>query len=157
MFPDWERAWGLPDNCFFHDNGDLETRRAILLLKMTLLGAPSRAFFLWVAQKLGYSIKIREYAPFMVGISRVGGTLDDAGFPRWQIGPPEMRYYWTVSVAGIRLVWFRVTHGIVGVDPHLRIGIPEDLECLFNRWKPAHTQIVFDLSDPPFNPMAGTP
>lgn len=159
MFPDWERAWGLPDKCFFHDNGDLESRRAILLLKMTLLGGQSQSFFLWVAQKLGYQIRIREYAPFMVGISQVGGVLDEAGFPRWQIGPPEIRFYWTVEVAGVRLVWFRVTHGIVGVDPHLRIGFPEDLECLFNRWKPAHTQIVFDLSgiENPNNPMAGTP
>lgn len=160
MFVDWERNWGLPDPCFFQpDNGNLEGRRALLMLKMTLLGGQSRAFFEWVARKLGYTIRIREYSPFMVGISRVGGTLGVDGFPRWQIGPPEMRFYWTVSVAGIQLIWFRVTAGIVGVDPHLRMGIPEDLECLLNRWKPAQTQIVFDLSgtDAPNNPMAGTP
>src|SRR4029077_11391900 len=159
MFTDWERNWGLPDPCFFHDDGNMEGRRNLLMLKMTLLGGQSRAFFEWVARELGYSITIREYSPFMVGISRVGLHLDGAGFPIWQIGPPEMRFYWTVTIAGIQLMWFRVTAGIVGVDPHLRMGIPEDLECLLNRWKPAHTQIVFDFSgtDAPQNPMAGTP
>lgn len=159
MFTDWERNWGLPDPCFFHDGGNMEGRRALLMLKMTMLGAQSRAFFEWVARQLGYSIRIREYSPFMVGISRVGGTLGTDGFPRWQIGPPEMRFYWTVAVAGIQLIWFRVTAGIVGVDPHLRMGYPEDLHCLLNRWKPAQTQIVLDFSgtDAPQNPMAGTP
>jgi uncharacterized protein YmfQ (DUF2313 family) len=108
---------------------------------------------------LGYNITIREYAPFMVGISQVGGVLDDAGNPRWQIGPPEMRYCWSVSVGDIQLVWFRVDAGQCGVDPHLRIGIPEDLICLLNKWKPAHTEIVLDYSGitNPNNPMAGTP
>lgn len=157
LFPDWERNWGLPDPCFFHDHGDLQSRRAILMLKMTLIGGQSREFFYWVAQQLGYSIKIREYAPFMVGVSQVGDVKDDAGFPRWTIGPQEMRFYWTVDVARIRLIWFRVGAGQSGIDPHLRMGTPEDLECLLNKWKPAHTEIVFDFSNPPNNPMDGTP
>jgi uncharacterized protein YmfQ (DUF2313 family) len=157
MFPDWERAWGLPDPCFFHDSGDMGSRRAILMLKMTLLGGQSREFFYWVANQLGYSISIREYSPFMVGVSQVGDVRDDAGYPRWTIGPPEMRFYWSVNVAGVSLVWFRVNAGQTGIDPHLRIGIPEDLECLLNKWKPAHTEIVFDFGDPPMNPMTGTP
>lgn len=157
LFPDWERNWGLPDPCFFHDGGNMEGRRRILMLKMTLIGGQSREFFYWVAQQLGYSIKIREYAPFMVGVSQVGDVKDDMGFPRWTIGPQEMRFYWSVDVAGVALTWFRVTSGQSGVDPHLRIGIPEDLECLLNKWKPAHTEIVFDFSNPPNNPMDGTP
>src|SRR5262252_9239665 len=101
MFTDWERNWGLPDPCFFHGDGtgDLATRRMLLLLKMTLLGGQSRAFFVDVAKKLGYSIIIHEHAPFMVGVSSVGPWLDDAGFQRWEIGPPELRFYWSVSVA----------------------------------------------------------
>jgi uncharacterized protein YmfQ (DUF2313 family) len=165
LFPDWERNWGLPDPCFFHDNGDLESRRAILMLKMTLIGGQSREFFMWVAERLGYTIHITEYAPFMAGISQVGDTrtppLDPSplvGEFRWYIGPPEMRFYWTVSVSGVSLIWFRATAGQAGVDPHLRIGIPEDLECLFNKWKPAHTQIVFDFSNmSDLGPMEGTP
>ena len=45
-----------------------------------------------------------------------------------------------------------------GHDPHLRIGLADDLECLLNRWKPAHTQIIFDYSGMETGgEMAGTP
>jgi uncharacterized protein YmfQ (DUF2313 family) len=82
-----------------------------------------------------------------------------SGWPHYGIGPLENRYYWTVHVDEAKLVWFRVTAGQCGVDPHLRIGIADDLECLLNRWKPAHTQIIFDYSglSNPGDPMAGTP
>ena len=65
------------------------------------------------------------------------------------------------STSAIReLTWFRVgpIGGEVGVDPHLLIGLAEDLECLLNRWKPAHTEIVFDYSGlTNGGSMAGTP
>ena len=40
------------------------------------------------------------------------------------------------------LIWFRTGSGggQTGVDPHLRIGRADDLECLLERWKPAHTR-----------------
>ena len=165
MFTDWERNWGLPDPCFFHDNGDLASRRQILMLKMTMIGAQSRAFFIEAAAMLGYTIEIREWSPFMAGVSNVGDTrtppLDPdplVGDYRWYIGPPEMRFYWQVHVTTAGLSWFRSAAGQAGIDPHLRILLPEDLLCLLNRWKPAHTEIVFSFSNlNPDDPMAGTP
>jgi uncharacterized protein YmfQ (DUF2313 family) len=152
LLPDWERAWGLPDPCFVQPFSIAERQR-VLVLKMTLLGAQSRAFFEEVAGWLGYTITITEYSPFMAGISRCGDTTaedkaagGDGTKPRWEIGPPEMRFYWTVHVGQTRLTWFRSAAGQAGVDPHLRIGLAVDLECLLNRWKPAHTEIVFDYS-----------
>jgi uncharacterized protein YmfQ (DUF2313 family) len=72
-----------------------------------------------------------------------------------------MRFYWTVHVHSKGLRWFRCGGGggQAGFDHHLEIGIDADLECLLNRWKPAHTQIVFDYSGSvaPGDPMAGTP
>lgn len=158
MFPDYERNWGLPDPCFFHDTGNLESRREILLLKMTLLGAQSRAFFIDVCERLGYTVTVREWSPFMAGISQAGDTRDEFGHYRWEIGPPEMRFYWQVHVTTAGLVWFRASAGQAGIDPHLRILTPPDLECLLNRWKPAHTEIVFSFSNlSTDDPMAGTP
>jgi uncharacterized protein YmfQ (DUF2313 family) len=58
------------------------------------------------------------------------------------------------------LTWFRVggSGGQTGVDPHLRIALATDLECLLRRWKPAHSDVVFDYSgDGISDPMAGTP
>ena len=80
-------------------------------------------------------------------------------YPNYGLGPPENRFYWTVHVAAKSLEWFRCASGQCGVDPHLKIGIPADLECVLQRWKPAHTEIIFDLgglSDPD-DPMQGTP
>jgi uncharacterized protein YmfQ (DUF2313 family) len=165
LLPEWERAWGLPDPCF-PATSTIEERRRMLLLKMTMLGQQSIDWFMWVAQWLGMTVTISEYAPFMAGISQAGDTrpppLDSnplIGNYRWYIGPPQMRFYWTVHVGGMPLAWFRSASGQAGIDPHLRIGIAESLECLFRRWKPAHTEVIFDYSGAGAydNPMAGTP
>jgi uncharacterized protein YmfQ (DUF2313 family) len=159
LLPDWERAWGLPDDCVAEPL-TIGDRQKALVNKMTSEGGQSRAFFYGVAARLGYTIYITEYAPFMCGVSQVGDTRDAHGDYRWQIGPPEIRFWWTVHVGDVRLTWFRTGNGggQVGVDPHLRIALATDLECLFRRWKPAHTDIVFDYSGlGPANPMAGTP
>ena len=69
-----------------------------------------------------------------------------SAWPYYGLGPATNRFYWTVHVDTAKLTWFRVTSGQCGVDPHLRIGLADDLECLLNRWKPAHTEIIFDYS-----------
>ena len=159
LLPDWERAWGLPEECYFFNGGDIAGRRASLMLKMTMLGGQSRAFFIGVMETLGYTVTIREHSPFMVGISRCGLTLDDAGNQRWEIGPPEMRFYWSIGVGGIVTdMVSRQPAASPAIDPHLRIGYPTDLECILNIWKPAHTEIVLDYSGSgTSDPMAGTP
>jgi uncharacterized protein YmfQ (DUF2313 family) len=166
LLPDWERNWGLPDPCYAQPL-TIHERQIALILRMTMMGGQSRQFFIDVAAFLGYTITITEYAPFMAGVSNLGDTrtppLDPnplVGDFRWYIGPPQLRFYWTVHVVGARLTWFRVTAGESGVDHHLEIGLAKDLECLLNRWKPAHTQIVFDYSNIGHgndDPMAGTP
>jgi uncharacterized protein YmfQ (DUF2313 family) len=88
----------------------------------------------------------------MCGVSHVGDTrqqpynLDTPTEYRWQLGPPEIRYYWTVHVSGEKFVYFHVNSSICGIDRLLAIIGPEDLECILNRWKPAHTEIVYDFS-----------
>jgi uncharacterized protein YmfQ (DUF2313 family) len=162
LLPDWERNWGLPDPCVAEPLTIGDRQRA-LVAKMTMIGGQSRQFFIRLAATIGYNIDIIEYAPYMAGVSRAGDTraTGAAGEPfRWQAGAPEMRFYWSIKVDTVRLTWFRAGWGggQAGVDPHLRIGIATDLECLLNRVKPAHTQIVFDYSGlGPMDPMAGTP
>jgi uncharacterized protein YmfQ (DUF2313 family) len=56
------------------------------------------------------------------------------------------------------LIWFRAGASQAGVDHHLRIQTALDLQCLLNRWKPAHTEIAFDYSVLAIGgPMQGTP
>src|SRR5262245_6601509 len=186
LLPDWERNWGLPDPCYKAPTTIGERQRA-LVQRMTIEGAQSRQFFIDVSAYIGYTITITEYRPFMVGIDRCGDNriigdgshtqkdylgrlaLDPTGVPPdageyseypYILGADTNRYYWTVHVANARLTWFRLGNGggQTGLDPHLRIGLAEDLECLLNRWKPAHTTIIFDYSGLSVGgPMAGTP
>lgn len=162
MLSDWERAFGLPDDCVTAPQ-TIADRRAALVTKMTLVGEQSRAFFVGLAAGLGYSITISEFSPFMAGVSRVGDTRlagSSGGDYRWFIGSWAMRFVWRVNVAAPRLRWFRVGFGggRVGVDPHLSIGQAADLECVLRRYKPAHTDLVFNYGGTAASdPMAGTP
>jgi len=186
LLPDWERNWGLPDPCY-QAPLSVDERQLALVMRMTMQGAQSREFFIGVAAQMGYTITISEYRTFVVGIDSCGdnrvygdgsnpmydewgkpiknprGEPVEAGelseWPYYGLGPETNRFYWTVHVDQAKLVWFRCASGQCGVDPHLRIGLADDLECLLNRWKPAHTQIIFDYSglSNPGDPMAGTP
>jgi uncharacterized protein YmfQ (DUF2313 family) len=187
LLPDWERNWGLPDPCYAEPQSIAE-RQLALVMRMTLEGGQSRQFFIDVAAMLGYTITITEYRPFFIAMDGCGdcrtiGALPPdpmrnqwgqpilappgdhnvsdgelSARPNYGLGPLEVRYYWTVHVHMAKLTWFRVTSGQTGVDPHLRIGLADDLECLLNRWKPAHTQIIFDYTNlNPGDPMEGTP
>ena len=186
LLPDWERNFGLPDPCYEAPQ-TIGQRQLALVMRMTMLGGQSREFYIAVAAMIGYTITITEYRVFVVGIDRCGdnrvyGDGSDPMFNEWNqpilnengehvalnelsewpnygLGPPENRFYSTVHVHEASLTWFRVTKGQTGVDPHLRIGLADDLECLLNRWKPAQSEIIFDYSGlgAPSDPMAGTP
>lgn len=157
LLRDWEIAFGLPDPCL-QEPLTISERQRVLVQRMTLLGAQSRAWFIEVAAWLGHTIRIGEYAPWMCGVSRCGETPDDMGLPRWEIAAPEIRFYWKIFVDQARLTWFRCGSGECGVDPHLIIGLATDLECLFRRWQPAQDQIVYDYSElVTGGSMAGTP
>lgn len=145
LIGEWERAFGLPDECL-SPTTNLQVRRVRLLQRMTLLGGQSRAFYIAVARQLGYEIKIREYAPFVTGISRCGAKLDETDHYRWQVGPPENRFYWTVAPSNTQLRRFRAGAGMCGIDPLLDIFAFDDLECTLDRIKPGHTAIIYDYS-----------
>jgi uncharacterized protein YmfQ (DUF2313 family) len=148
LLTDWERNWGLPDPCF-PDAASEEDRRKMLILVMTLLGGQSRAFYEYISAWVGYDIEITELAPYMCGVSEVGdtrGEYDDTANFRWYLGSEEIRFYWAIRADEAVLKWFRTGAGggECGVDHHLEIYLESPLECLLRRWKPAHTELVFD-------------
>jgi uncharacterized protein YmfQ (DUF2313 family) len=158
LLPDWERNWGLPDPCF-PSATTIGERQRMLILAMTWQGGQSRAYFEKIMEWLGYgAVVVREWSPFMAGISQAGDTRPnpDEHF-RWYIGPPEMRFAWSIQIGKPSLVWFRASSGQAGVDHHLRFGVIDDMQCLLNRWKPAHTALVYDVSYASLSPMEGTP
>ena len=128
LLPDWERNWGLPDNCLPNPPSTIAGRETALVQKMTLLGGQSKLFFTSQAQILGQNPVYAEYAPYMCGVSRTGDTRyaaahysDDPANYRWQLGPREIRFYWKVTITNV----------LTGV------------ECIINRYKPTHTDAVF--------------
>lgn len=101
---------------------------------------------------------VRGYLPVCNPLGEPVGNGELSEYPNYGLGPPENRYYWTVHTYTAKLQWFRCGSGQCGVDPHLIIGRAEDLECILDRWKPAHTQIVYDYTNlHPGDPMEGTP
>ncbi|GGC90244.1 YmfQ family protein [Chelatococcus reniformis] len=127
MLPDWERAFGLPDPCVVEPQTE-DDRRQALVVKMTFVGRQDRGFFTGIAAALGYRLRITEHAPFMAGLSQCGDTRDADGDWRWEIGPPEIRFVWTVRV-------LEVPEGALATD----------IDCIYRRYKPAHTDFVLDL------------
>lgn len=165
LLPDWERAWGLPDPCFPSTQTIIERQR-MLILKMTWMGGQSREYFIKVLEWLGYTdVYIKEFAPFMAGVSSVGDTrpnpppaeIAKQNF-RWYIGPAEQRFVWTVNIGQVGLKWFRAASGQAGVDHHLEFAVPKEVVCLLDQWKPAHTVLVPDFTNLTYGgPMQGTP
>lgn len=133
MIDDWERCCGLPDECTPANATTLQERRAAVVAKLTYRGAQDTAYFEALAGSLGYAVAIEEFRPFVCGLSRCGDRLN---------GGHEVRYYWRVRILEPRVTWFRT--GVSSPPERLgKINYAEDLECILNRLKPAHTYLVF--------------
>jgi uncharacterized protein YmfQ (DUF2313 family) len=130
LLSDWERVVGLPDPCVTKAQ-TIAQRRQALEGRLTAVGGQSRRFFIELAARLGYSITIDEFRSAAeataVGITFTG----DEWAHTWRVNVPM-----TVSIT-----YFRVGSGAVG-EP-LRAWSNEVLECQFNRYKPAHTRVLF--------------
>lgn len=132
MIGDWERCCGLPDECTPANATTLQERRAAVVAKLTHRGGQDGAYFLGLAEGLGYAVTIEEFRPFVCGLGRCGDRLN---------GGHEVRYNWRVRILEPRVTWFR-TGASAPPDRLGKIDYAEDLECILNRLKPAHTQLV---------------
>lgn len=131
LLPNWERIAGLPDEC--SELGEtIEVRRLNLLTKLTAVGGQSINYLVdLVNYHLGYEIEITEYRPFQVDKSSMGESLGDE----------EWWYVFLVTAPEVTIRWFRSGIGAAG-EPLATWG-NERLECLINKYKPAHTHAIF--------------
>lgn len=135
LLPEWEAWAGLPDICT-GGMSTLQERREALVQKLTSGGGQSRAYFVSLAATLGYTITIDEFRPFICGKSRCGDQLN---------GGAEARFYWRVTVPNAKLI--RFTCGVSRCGDSLgKIDRAAPLECVLQRLKPAHTEIIFNYS-----------
>ena len=188
LLPDWERNWGLPDPCYTAPQTIGQRQLALVMRMTmqgaqsreffigiaAMLGyeitiTEYRTFVVGLDRVGDNRVYGAAGAPNPIMYNEWGIPIKDTNgenvaegelseYPYYGLGPDTNRFYWTVHVHKAALTWFRVTKGQTGVDPHLRIGLADDLECLLNRWSPAHTKIIFDYTNlHPGDPMEGTP
>jgi uncharacterized protein YmfQ (DUF2313 family) len=128
LLPDWERNYGLPENCSLEAQ-NLQERIESLVAKVNFEGSLSIPFFIELAASIGFEITITEFDVFTVD-SDVDQPLNGI----------EWRYTWQVNAPEETITYFTVDSD---VDMPLAKWGNQLLECTFNRTKPAHTTILF--------------
>ena len=125
---DWERAFGLPDECCSVD-ADLDTRIALLVARVRGAGTPTAQYFIDLAALFGYTITVTELQPYTV--------KSPVNFPLY---PAAIRFVWRVTAP--LTVYQRATVRSP-VNAPMAIWGDGILECLIKRAKPAHTHVQF--------------
>ena len=135
LLADWERACGLPDTCSAL-TGTLQERRAAVLAKLTARGGQSRAYFLGLAEALGYEIEITEFRPFAAGVARAGRTVNRGC----------VRHWW--RVAGLETPpIYRMKAGAWTAGNSIAAFGSRDMECVLTQKKPAQSRLLFDYGE----------
>lgn len=144
---DWERVAGLPDSCVVATSITIQERRARLVQKLTSTGGQSIGYFADIAENMGYPVEIKEFRPFVCGLSECGLVEEESPAGSTLVygltDLPTIRYYWAIEVLEPRVTWFRMGASELGKDPFAKIDIAADLECVINKLKPAHSDLVF--------------
>lgn len=129
LLEEWETWAGLPDIC----TGTLDTlqeRRAALLQHLTSVGGQSRAYFIEVAARLGYTVTITEYSARQYG-DPLGESYGD-----W-----EWNFVWQVNAPATTII--NRQHGVSGMGEPYRTWGNTRMECAISKLKPAHTHVIF--------------
>lgn len=128
LLADWERVLGLKPGA----EDPLQLRRDQVIRKIRERGGLSRAYFIGLAQSLGYQIEIVEPVPFMAGWGRAGDELFGQSICyQWAVrilNQPVYHFRAGVSAAGERLTWW---------------AAQTMLEEVIQELKPAHTFVYF--------------
>ena len=128
LLPEWETEAGLPDTCTTQAD-TIQERRDALVSKLTSIGDQSRPYFISIAAELGYEITITEFRPFVAG-SDAGDVISNG----------DWIYTWQVNAAEETIRPFVAGSG---TGELLRDWGNEILECVINKYKPAHTLVQF--------------
>lgn len=132
LLPDWGRALGLPDECTAAEQ-TLQSRRAAVVARLTAIGGQSIIHFIDMAATLGHTVTIAEVRPSRAGVLQAGDEL---------VGTESHVHYWQVTVP--RVTTYAFVAGASTAGEELGYWQPSELECVFARTKPAHTNIFWN-------------
>jgi uncharacterized protein YmfQ (DUF2313 family) len=128
---DWERVAGLPDSCVTIDQ-TIEQRRSALVSKLTMVGGQSRAYFITLADAMGYpNATIDEFRVMTCNDDCNDAIYDKDAVFCWRLNLPD-------STGGL-FVMTCVSDCISS----LQSWGDEAIECRVNHYKPAHTSVIF--------------
>ncbi|QBY56160.1 YmfQ family protein [Cupriavidus oxalaticus] len=128
LVPDWERVMQLPDPCFGNAPTFLD-RQAAVRDRLGASGGQSRGYFKGVAARLGFDVEIQENRPLRTGIGRIGERLCSR----------DMSFVWHVIE--------KPPAGPALPDMDAVYAARAAIECVFGRFKPAHTEVRFHYVD----------
>lgn len=130
LINEWERALGIPGTCL-DMGGDIETRRRNALIKMNSLHGTTAQDFIDLAALLGFTVTLEN--------ASVHGMFP-AAFPIWLYDSGKtVKFTLLVHlVATNQPDYFPLEFPFSFVRPENAL-----IECLFNRMKPAFTQIMY--------------
>lgn len=131
---DWERVLGLPDACEGVLPETLQQRQNAIVSKLTATGGQSREYFIDIARAHGFDIYITEFPPFRFGVSNFGSQFNGGS---WS-------FTWQVNAQEFTPIYFEFGRSRFG--ERFLLLQNEGLECLMNRLKPAHTEVIFNYA-----------
>lgn len=129
LISSWEGFVGIPDSCF-NIASTIEERRQNVLLKIAGLNVATARQFENIAQILGFSIQVTS------GIEEATFPM---AFPITLLSAGDLGFTILVRIdASLKPSGFPLTF------PFEFTGdAPDILQCLFNKIKPANTQVIF--------------
>ena len=140
LLTDHELDLGIPDECV--DLADsIAERRIYANAKLTYFGSQSKDDFITLADSLGYTVTITEFAPFITGVAGAGDPVhDEEAIFNWLV---------TISVADPTIIYFTAGSSEAGDLLVYFFGL-DILICAFEKYSPAHTHLLWDYDGPEF-------
>lgn len=135
LLVDWERLLGLPDECDGNTDRTLAERRTRILQLLTTRGGQNENFYKTLAANFGFDVDVisaEDQPPFVAG-SRAGDRLTNGNW----------RYAFVINAPADFLIRFRAGQGAAG-DSLVKVG-NDTLQCLMEKYKPAHTIVLFSF------------
>lgn len=128
---EWEQALGIPDDCF-DGQGDNNTRRRDIIVKLSALGIQTADDFVTLAAVFGKIVTVTPLAD---------EAFPPLPVPFTPIGLPEGRFIMVVQ--GVDLI-----SGVPPYDVPFDLIVGESvLECVFNNQAPANGDVIFRNSN----------
>lgn len=131
LIEEWETLVGIPDDCI-SNTGTLEQRRTNILLKLAGINATTAEQFITIAAVLGYVVTIET------GVEEQTFPLT---LPFYFSEPGEEAFVFIVNMP----IEAQTDVLPLTLPFTLSDGVPDILDCLFNKLKPANTKVFFNF------------